>query len=227
MITRDGSAPPFASTSRISSGASWRRPGMDQYRRARFPLGDCRRQQGLALVGGQRPGATDLPDDARSYAAALNALDDVADDLPRQILDASLIHVGRMGRFHVEAGPHDDVNTRFPGYPDQRIRVASDSRAGRVHDRAATDVAVFPDFAYRCVQVHQLKVGAVAVVVAPYPSEVLERDGRIRQLLGRGVLGRAIRECEVDVEVLMGRGGAQFRGRDRAQHGLDQTRIPV
>ena len=85
-------------------------PGMDQYRGACFSLGDRPRRQGLALVRSQRPRAPDLPDYARFYAAVLYPINDVADNLLRQFLHASLIHVFGMDRANVETCTHDDVN---------------------------------------------------------------------------------------------------------------------
>ena len=132
-----------------------------------------------------------------------------------------------MSRLNVETGAHNDMNARFAGYSGQGIRVAADARGGRVHNRAAAYFTVFPDFADGCIQIHQLKIGAVAVVVTPYPSEVLEGYGRRRQLRGWRVLGRAVHEGEVYVEVLVGGGEAQLRRMYRTEHGLDQTPIPA
>ena len=217
------SAPRSASSSRISSGASGCRPGWTDIAAPVSSLGDCRRRQGLPLVRRQGPRAADLSDYARPYAAALYAIDDVADDLPRKVLLGALVHVFRMDRVHVEAGAHDYVNARPTGYPRQCILIAADLLRGRVHDCSAANVPVLPELPDGRIHVHELQVGAVAVVVAPYPSKILQGYGRIRQIRTRRVLGRAVHEREVDVEVLVGGGRTQLRWMYGPQHGLDQA----
>ena len=225
MITRDMSrAAPrqqfeyFSRGTRVSSR-------VNQYRRACLTLRHGRRRERLAFVGRERPAAADLADDACLDAGAVDAFRQVGSNLKREILDAPLIHALGMDRVHIEAGAHDDVHSRFAGDSGQHGGVAPDGRRGRIDDRAASDVPVHPDFPDGGVQFHQVKIGMVAVVVAPYPSQVLQRYGSILQFPGWRVLGRAKQERDVDIEVLMSRGGTELRWWHGTQHGLDETLI--
>ena len=116
--------------------------------------------------------------------------------------------------------------TWTPDSRDMRARACGlrpISRRGRVHDRASAGFPELVDLIDERVHVHQRQVGAVAVVVSPYPPEILQGYGRVRQLGGRRVLRRAVHEGEVDVEVFVGGGGPQFRGvySDPARSGPD------
>ena len=84
-----------------------------------------------------------------------------------------------MDCIHVETRAHDDVNARFARYSRQGFRAAPDAYCGRLDDSAASDILVHSEFFDGCIRVHELNVKAVAVVVAPYPSEILQRYGSV------------------------------------------------
>ena len=154
------------------------------------------------------------------YTATIHAFNNVAGDLKHQVFDVSLIHIFWMDRVHIESRTHNDVNARSTGDLYQGIRIASDSHRSCVDNRTATNFAVLRDFTDSRIEVRQRNVGAVAVVVAPYPSEIFEGYWRIGQNLRSRVFGRSKHEREIDIEVFMRRGRTEFRRGYWTQDGL-------
>jgi hypothetical protein len=187
---------------------------------ARLALGDDGRPQHLSLVLRPRVRGADLAEQPRPHAGVGHAGGHVGDHLAGQVVDRPPVHVGRMGRCDVVAGPHHDVQARGPGDARKGERVTRQAHGGRIDDGRPAGTLEEPDLVDGDPLVGEAQVVEVGVEVLAHPAEVGEaqRLGGAPLVAGRSRLGE--HHGEVDEQVLVGeRDPHRLRG-DHPQHRL-------
>lgn len=89
---------------------------------------------GASIVG------TDLADNPRAYASAIDAFENVSDDFVRKLVGAFFVDVPIIVRLAVPATAHDDIEAGFFGDTAQGAWIATHVPVGEIDDGAATRV---------------------------------------------------------------------------------------